>query len=385
MASVLRTAPSLAGRPPACRPSPTFHFYVQGKLEHQFSGADENGMRQAIQQIARKAEAMDIEVSLGALEAFYQKHDPSKLNTVDEIYEKYPAYKLVGILKKKYGEAPEYTKKTPAKPPPKRTADADGPSKGVDIKKMDLDELKAEVYRRESALEEKENELMAKKNSRRRDKVVGKCAAEGADGGSCAVKVADVGGGPAGATAAIYAARAGLKPLVIAPTMGGQLMSKGVSVENYPGIFEASGGDIIKLMKKQALRFAATFEEEAALSIDLSSRPFKIQTNNSLIYAHSLVVATGADSRWLNVPGEEDLKGGGVSACATCDGFLFAGKPVVVVGGGDTAMEDALVLARTSTSVTLIHRRDTFRASKVLRLTPALPLGLASWLAFPLT
>merc|ERR1719163_730678 len=99
------------------RSMPTFHFYVQGKLEHQFSGADENGMRQAVAQIASKAEAMDIELSLGALEAFYQKHDPSKLNGVDEIYEKYPAYKLVQILKKKYGEAPEYTKKTPKAEP----------------------------------------------------------------------------------------------------------------------------------------------------------------------------------------------------------------------------------------------------------------------------
>jgi len=185
-------------------------------------------------------------------------------------------------------------------------------------------------------------------------------------GGSKAIKVAVIGGGPAGVTAAIYAARAGLKPVVVAPAMGGQLMSKGVNVENYPGIFEASGGDIVRLMKKQAMRFAATFEEEQALSVDLSSRPFKIQTNNSVLLAHSVVIATGADSRWLGVKGEEDLKGGGVSSCATCDGFLYSGKPVVVVGGGDTAMEDALVLARTSSSVTLIHRRDSFRASKVL-------------------
>ena len=348
------------------RSMPTFHFYVQGKLEHQFSGADENGMRQAVAQIARKAEAMDIELSLGALEAFYQKHDPSKLEGVDEIYEKYPAYKLVQILKKKYGAAPEFTKKKRQEEKPAGGGGgAKKEEKVVDIKKMDLDDLKAEVYRRESAIEEKENELMAKKNQRRRDKVVEQCSGE--NGATKAVKLAVVGGGPAGMTAAIYAARAGLKPLVVAPAMGGQLMSKGVNVENYPGIFEASGGDIVKLMKRQAMRFSATFEEEAALSVDLSSRPFKIVTNASTIYAHSLVVATGADSRWLGVPGEEDLKGGGVSSCATCDGFLFSGKPVVVVGGGDTAMEDALVLARTSSSVTLIHRRDTFRASKVLQ------------------
>ena len=344
------------------RSMPTFHFYVQGKLEHQFSGADENGMRQSVQQIAAKAEAMDVELSLGALEAFYEKHDPSKLSGVDEIYEKYPAYKLVQILKKKYGEAPEYTKK--ARPAAKKAeGGAKAAEKGVDIKKMDLDDLKAEVMRREMAAEEKESELMAKKNMRRREKIVQQCSAEG---GEKAVKLAVVGGGPAGVTAAIYAARAGLKPMVVAPAMGGQLMSKGVQVENYPGIVEASGGEIIKLMKWQAMQFAATFEEDEALSVDLSKRPFRITTNTSVIQAHSIVIATGADSRWLGVPGEDDLKGGGVSSCATCDGFLFSGKAVVVVGGGDTAMEDALVLARTSSSVTLIHRRDEFRASKVL-------------------
>merc|ERR1719324_343087 len=97
-------------------------------------------------------------------------------------------------------------------------------------------------------------------------------------------------------------------------------------------------------MRRQALRFSATFEEEPALSVDLSKRLFVITTNTSVLLAHSLVVATGADSRWLGVPGEDDLKGGGVSSCATCDGFLFSGKPVVVVGGGDTAMEDAHLL-----------------------------------------
>merc|ERR1719310_473409 len=117
------------------RSMPTFHFYLQGKVENQFSGADENGLRQMSRALASKAEAMDVEVSLGALEAFYQKHDPSKLDKVDEIYEKYPAYKLVQILKKKYGVAPEYTKKMPARKP---AAEGGKEEKGVDIKKMDL-------------------------------------------------------------------------------------------------------------------------------------------------------------------------------------------------------------------------------------------------------
>ena len=133
------------------RSMPTFHFYLQGKLDHQFSGADENGMRQYTQQLDRKAEQMDIEVSLGALEAFYKEHDPSKLDNVDDIYEKYPAYKLVGILKKKYGKAPEYTKKNTRKQAPKPEGGAAaGGEKPVDIRKMDMDDLKAEVPRRPS-------------------------------------------------------------------------------------------------------------------------------------------------------------------------------------------------------------------------------------------
>eukprot|EP00310_Coccolithus_braarudii_P018552 CAMPEP_0183353440 /NCGR_PEP_ID=MMETSP0164_2-20130417/33251_1 /TAXON_ID=221442 /ORGANISM="Coccolithus pelagicus ssp braarudi, Strain PLY182g" /LENGTH=612 /DNA_ID=CAMNT_0025526109 /DNA_START=36 /DNA_END=1874 /DNA_ORIENTATION=+ len=339
------------------RSMPTFHFYLQGTLDNQFSGADERSLRSMASSLATKADQMNIELSLGALEAFYQKHDTSKLDNVDEIYEKYPAYKLVNILKKKYGAVPEYTQKKTAAPASSKK-DKKEDEKVIDVRKMDLEDLKAEIYRRELTAEEKEYELFMKKNARRKEKLTS---------AATPVKVAILGGGPAGVTAAIYAARAGLKPLVIAPPIGGQLMSKGVNVENYPGIPEATGGEIIRLMKRQAIKYATTFEEELVLSVDLSQRPFVITTNTSAFTAHSIVLATGADARWLDVPGEEDLKGGGVSSCATCDGFLYSGKPVIVVGGGDTAMEEALVLARTSSSVVLVHRRDEFRASQIMQ------------------
>lgn len=166
---------------------------------------------------------------------------------------------------------------------------------------------------------------------------------------------------------AIYAARAGLSPMIIAPAMGGQLQGKGVDVENYPGLHNFTGPAVIASMRSQAATFGAVFEDDFVTKIDASSRPLKVFGNSTgVIEAHSIIVATGADSKWLGIPGEFELRGGGVSSCATCDGFLFSGRHVVVIGGGDTAMEDALVLARTSKKVTMIHRRDSFRASKVL-------------------
>jgi thioredoxin reductase (NADPH) len=173
------------------------------------------------------------------------------------------------------------------------------------------------------------------------------------------------GSGPAGLSAAIYAARAGLQPVVAAPAIGGQLQGKGVDVENFPGVNMSTGPNLVYAMQMQAASFGTVFEQDMVTSIDLSSRPFTIQTNDTTIMAHALIVATGADSRWLGVPGEWEHRGGGVSSCATCDGFLYSDKNVVVIGGGDAAMEDALVLARTSASVTVLHRRDAFRASKV--------------------
>jgi thioredoxin reductase len=172
-------------------------------------------------------------------------------------------------------------------------------------------------------------------------------------------RVAILGGGPAGLAAAIYAARAGLKPVVVAPPFGGQLMGKGVDVENYPGLLEQTGPGVVMLMQKQAASFGTLFLEQTVVKVELGAQgggPFVLHTNHSVLKCHTLIVATGADSKWLGVPGEWSFRGGGVSTCATCDGFLFRDKPVVVVGGGDTAMEDALVLARTSSKVMALRQ-----------------------------
>ena len=181
-----------------------------------------------------------------------------------------------------------------------------------------------------------------------------------------AERVAIIGGGPAGLAAAIYAARAGLKPVIIAPPMGGQLQGKGVMVENYPAAV-GTGPAIVADMMKQAAEFGTTFEQNLVESIDLTKRPYTLVTNQTTLTAHTIILATGADSMWLGVKGEDHYRGGGVSSCATCDGFLYRDTEVVVVGGGDTAMEDALVLARTSSKVTVIHRRGSFRASSIMQ------------------
>jgi len=157
-----------------------------------------------------------------------------------------------------------------------------------------------------------------------------------------------------------------LRPVVVAPPGGGQLVGKGVEVENYPGLANVTGPEVVAAMRAQAAQFGAMFECETVTSIDASQRPFKVYTNSSEITTHAIVVATGAESNWLNIPGEYEMRGGGVSSCAICDGAAFYQKDVIVIGGGDTAMEEALVLARTSKSVTVIHRRDEFRASKIL-------------------
>jgi thioredoxin reductase (NADPH) len=182
-------------------------------------------------------------------------------------------------------------------------------------------------------------------------------------------KVVIIGSGPAGLTAALYAARANLEPLVIRGLQPGGLIATTSEVENYPGFVDAIGGfELADNMEKQAARFGTQFLDALIEKVDLSSRPFTLTTDGGeTVTADTLIIATGASPRKLGVPGEEKLANRGVSYCATCDGFFFRGKKVVVVGGGNSALDEGLFLTRYVTDLTLIHRRDELRADPILQ------------------
>ncbi len=177
-----------------------------------------------------------------------------------------------------------------------------------------------------------------------------------------------LGTGPAGLSAALYAARADLHPLVLTGTEIGGQAALTDRIENYPGFPEGVGGsELADLFQKNAERFGARLEYDAATEVDLSKRPFMVKTYSKEYFAKTLILSTGASSNKLNVPGENEFRGRGVSYCATCDGWFFKEKKVAVVGGGDSALEEAIFLTRYATSVTIIHRRDVLRAGAILQ------------------
>ena len=176
-----------------------------------------------------------------------------------------------------------------------------------------------------------------------------------------------IGSGCAGNTAAVYTARAGLKPLVVKGHHAGGQLSMTTEVENFPGFPEGiNGPDLVENIKKQAERFGAIYLDGEVLEADLSMRPFRLNVNGEWIETRIVIVASGAQARWLDLPSEQRLIGHGVSSCATCDGFFYRDKEIIVVGGGDSAMEEATFLTRFGRRVALVHRRDSFRASKIM-------------------
>lgn len=351
------------------RSLPTFKYFLGGKKVHEFSGAGEQQLRHFTSDIIQRAEWENIVLPIENLVKYYGEKDATKGEAeIAKVYKKCSdmvkdgnpdklcvgsaARNLVKSLKKKYKDGPATEVRfQPEEPKAEDATSGESGSKQQEKTKAKSknDSPNLHLATKEQLMAEIEKRLDAEREAQVEEEDDDEAEFEHSWTPSpFPERVTIIGGGPAGLSAAIYAARAGLKPVVVAPPMGGQLQGKGVDVENYPGLFNVTGPAVVALMRQQAIEFGASFEAETVIGVDASSRPLKVITNSSVIETHSVIVATGAESNWLNVKGEYEMRGGGVSSCATCDGHMYRGKHVIVVGGGDTAMEDALVLARTS-------------------------------------
>jgi len=181
-------------------------------------------------------------------------------------------------------------------------------------------------------------------------------------------KVIIIGSGPAGYTAAVYAARAMIEPAIISGLQPGGQLTITTDVENYPGFPEIQGPELMEKFKEHALKFGTSFYEDTIINVDFTTKPFKMFGDSGKLYtSDAVIIATGAQAKWLGLPTEVKFQGFGVSACATCDGFFYRNKEVIVIGGGNTAVEEALFLTNFASKVTLVHRRDTLRAEKILQ------------------
>lgn len=390
--------PELSGRY-NIRSIPTFIFFQGGKKVDLIQGASEQALKQSIDGVVNRSKRENVLLTKETLLAYYKEVDPAKsTDAIDVVYKKCSdmnkkynpekqcygsaSNQLTKGLKKKYNKRVETTVRFTEED--RNPTTASGNASGGDATKPKGEKLNGKtttskdqkvsnkpnlhLATKEQLMEELEKRLEEEEEARE-DEIEEEDFSEFDHSyipGDFPERVTIIGGGPAGMSAAIYAARAGLKPVVVAPPMGGQLQGKGVDVENYPGLANVTGPEVVAAMRSQAAQFGAVFECETVIAIDTSERPFKVKTNSSSIETHAIIVATGAESNWLNIPGEYEMRGGGVSSCAICDGAAYYEKDVIVVGGGDSAMEEALVLARTSKTVTIIHRRDSFRASNVL-------------------
>mmetsp|Transcript_16730 Transcript_16730/g.32525 ORF Transcript_16730/g.32525 Transcript_16730/m.32525 type:complete len:686 (+) Transcript_16730:223-2280(+) len=395
------------------RSMPTFQFYQDGKKRHQFSGGDLQQLQSWAARMAKDFRETNIKVTRESLENFYQEHAPEKAtqDNIDKVLKKAGGEEggkghrsLVKALKKKYGVAPETvlrydpeaksssssssssdgaksssssSSSSSRTPPPvsssssSRKTQSEPPQANLHLASLEAleEELEKRKAEMEAQMEESDDDDIASQDGDEEDAPSFTMYSPDADGLS--ERIVIIGAGPAGLSAAVYAARAGLRPVVVGPPNDGQLCGKGVLVENYPGLaIDITGPAVVYEMQKQAARYGAVFSDDIVSAVELSDTtgvPHKLHTNSSVISTHTIIVATGAASKWLGIETEDKYKGGGVSACATCDGYLYRDQEVMVVGGGDTAMEEALHLATMCSKVTIVHRRDTFsKASRIL-------------------